>query len=289
VKTIGALDVGGTHVTAALVDIDGETVGTRSREHVDADASADVILDSYASAARALGGQAITHWGVAMPGPFDYAHGVALFHNVGKYESLYNVDVRTPLAARLDVHPSHVHFINDADAFAVGEAHLRGVERLVGITLGTGIGSGWFADGQPQSDGPGVPQGGRINDPNVPGADIEKRISRRTIRENYLAATGSPLDVREIAERGRAGEDAAIAVLTDAFGALGSELGPRLRDFGAEVLVLGGSISASWDLFEPWFEAAAGRPLPEIVVSDDPERSALLGAALAALGGFDAA
>jgi glucokinase len=276
---LGALDVGGTHVTAALVDPTDGSVGRRVREDVDATASADAILDSYAAAARGV--EAVPRWGIAMPGPFDYERGIALFHNVGKYESLYNYDVRTALANRLGTDPDALHFINDADAFALGEAHLRGIERLVGVTLGTGIGSGWVANAHPQTDGPGVPPGGRINDPNIAGADLEKRISRRTIRANYFASTGEALDVREIADRARVGEDAAVAVLTAAFVALGEELGPRLRAFRAGALVLGGSISASWDLFEPWFIEGAGQPLPPIVLSADPEGSALLGAALA--------
>jgi glucokinase len=280
--TVGALEIGGTHASAALVDPLNGSVGPRTREDVDANSNADAILDSFAAAAPPLTRDSPTRWGVAMPGPFDYERGIALFHNVGKYESLYNCDVRTGLAERLRVDPDTLFFINDADAFALGEARLRGIDRLVGITLGTGIGSGWIADGHPQVDGPGVPPGGRINDPNVAGADIETRISRRAIRANYLAASGVALDVREIAERARNGEDAAVAVLSAAFSALGEELGPRLRAFEAQALVLGGSIAASWGLVEPWFIAAAGQPLPPIMVSDDPERSALLGAALAA-------
>jgi glucokinase len=279
VSSVGALDVGGTHVTAARVDPTDRSVGPRFREDVDAAGSADAILESYAAAARGV--ETVPRWGIAMPGPFDYERGIALFHNVGKYESLYNYDVRTALAIRLGADPEALHFINDADAFALGEAHLRGIDRLVGVTLGTGIGSGWVANGQPQTDGAGVPPGGRINDPNVPGADLEKRISRRTIRANYLTSTGEALDVREIADRARVGQDAAVAVLTAAFVALGEELGPRLRAFRAGALVLGGSISASWDLFEPWFIEGAGQPLPPIFVSTDPEGSALLGAALA--------
>ncbi|HEY3736346.1 MAG TPA: ROK family protein [Jatrophihabitans sp.] len=283
---IGTLDVGGTHVTAALVDASAQLVGERSRVPVESLGDADSILDSYAAAARPLLRDEVTAWGIAMPGPFDYKKGIGLFHGVGKYEALYNFDVRTALAQRLGAGAAVLHFVNDADAFTLGEALQRGVDRLVGITLGTGIGSGWVAGGTACIDGAGVPPGGRINDPTVPGSDIEKRISRRVIRGAYAEATGMDLDVRAIAERARGGEDAAISVLSTAFRALGAELGPRLRDFQAELLVLGGSMAASWDVFEGWFrDGASGTSSTiacQIAVSDDPERSALLGAALSA-------
>jgi glucokinase len=87
--------------------------------------------------------------------------------------------------------------------------------------------------------------------------------------------------VQGIADRARGGEDEAVRVLADALRALGSVLGPRFARFGADVVVVGGAMSASWDLFEPWFREGAGR-LPETRLAADPESAPLIGAAYGA-------
>ena len=83
-------------------------------------------------------------------------------------------------------------------------------------------------------------------------------------------------------QRARAGEDTATEVLRHALRALGTVLGPCLRDFGAEVLVVGGSMAGSWDLFEPWLREGLGAVDVPIRVSQDAERAGLTGAALTA-------
>ena len=59
-------------------------------------------------------------------------------------------------------------------------------------------------------------------------------------------------------------------------------MAPWLERFKAEVVVVGGSMSASWDLFGPAFTAELSDPVP-MVVAQDPEHAPLLGAARYAL------
>jgi glucokinase len=280
---VPVLEVGGTHVSAAIVDASTWTVvGEPHRRALDSHADAEQILATFASAGTALNVAQHLPWAVAMPDPFDYRNGIGRFHDVGKFESLDGVDVRTALDAALP-HPARIVFVNDADAFTLGEArHGTGVDvaRCVGLTLGTGVGSGWVREGHALSTGPGLPRDGRIHHAFADGRPLEDTMSRRAIRRAYADATGdSDADVREIAERARAGETDAMSVLRHALGALGAVLAPRLREFGAQLLVVGGSMSASWDLFEPWLrEGLAGLDIA-IAVSADTERAALLGAA----------
>ena len=58
--------------------------------------------------------------GVAVPGPFDYANGVCLLTH--KLEPLHGVDLRRALADALRSAPASIAFVNDADAFLLGEA-----------------------------------------------------------------------------------------------------------------------------------------------------------------------
>lgn len=283
---VAALEVGGTHVTAAVLDLtSGGYVREPRRLDVDSHANAPAILAAFARAGREATDEAGLRWGVAMPDPFDYVSGVGRFHGVGKYEALDGVDVRSPLERDLP-RPASITFVNDADAFALGEAHggaARGYRRCVGMTLGTGVGTGWVVDDAPVSAGPGIPPDGRIHHLRLDGAPLEDTMSRRAIRRAYASACGDDAaDVREIAGRARAGEAAATDVLRTALTGLGRVLGPCLRAFAADVVVVGGSMAGSWDLFEPWLREGLGDVPAAIRVSVDAERAGLLGAALSA-------
>jgi glucokinase len=280
---IPVLEVGGTHVSAALVDPSDWHVAQTARHHLDADAAAGVLIECFARAGHVLGAPAGAVWGVAMPDPFDYERGIGQFEGVGKFTGLRGVDVGDALGARLH---GRIAFLNDADAFLLGEwaaGAARGTRRCAGITLGTGIGSAWLVEGAIVD--PGTPPGGRIHRMSVGGRPLEDVVSRRAIRRSYAQAGGDPAaDVKQIAEAARDGSTLARRVLDTAMTALGRVVGRCTAGFGAQVLVIGGSMSASWDLFEPAFRAGAlGNGLPEVRLAADSDRAPLVGAALHAL------
>ncbi|WP_043671243.1 ROK family protein [Streptomyces xylophagus] len=264
---IPVLEIGGTHVTAALVDLRDGRVTSRTRRPLDADGDAEAILGTVRHCADELRVPPGARWGVAVPGPFDYARGIALFQGVGKFDALYGMDVRAALLHGLRQRPGDVVFLNDAHAFLTGEwsaGTVRGHRRAVGITLGTGVGSAFLADGRIRDNGPGIPPEGRMDLTEIDGRPLEDTVSRRAILTRY----GDPAaDVHDIAGRARAGEERAQRVLDDVFTGLGTALGPHLVDFGATALVVGGSMARSWDLVAPALSAglAAGGWTP-----DDP-------------------
>ena len=215
--------------------------------------------DALAAAANGLSPGRRSDWVVAIPGPFDYGRGVGLFRDVGKFDRLYGVDVGQGLTARIRPSPSTVRFLNDADAFGVGEYAVgaaRGHDRAVCITLGTGVGSAFLDQGRPVNSGPTVPPDGSIHLVLHEGRPIEDTVSRRAIRTAYAAAAGvasadlAP-DVHVIAERSRHGDELARAVLTHAFVGLGAALAPLVHRFEASMVVIGGSMIGSWDIIEP--------------------------------------
>ena len=289
-STVGVLDIGGTHVTSAQVDPSRWTLIQQPvRLTVAPDGSATAILARFGQAANAISSADNPPrpliWGVAMPDPFDYATGTAWFQGVAKFERLYGLDVRAALLSAIDPTPLDVVFINDADAFILGEwlhGAATGAARCVGITLGTGVGSGFLADGAIVDTGPDVPAGGRAHTVVVDGVPLEELMSRRAIRRSYAAAGGdSSLDVREICARARDQDRFALVAIRSALGRLGTALAPWIARFGADVLVIGGSMAASWDVLEPPFLdafAAIAEP-PPIAVAVDADRAPLLGAA----------
>src|SRR6188768_2364118 len=98
---IGA-DIGGTHITSAIVDLDKKSIipGSLTREKVDSHASPDEIVASWSRAiTKARQATGIRKVGLAMPGPFDYEKGICLIKDQGKYENLYGLNMKALLSA----------------------------------------------------------------------------------------------------------------------------------------------------------------------------------------------
>jgi glucokinase len=163
---------------------------------------------------------------LAFPGPFDYENGVS--HMQHKLHSLYGVDLKAGLATRFHWKPEQLHFLNDAAAFALGEAGAgaaRDAERILGITLGTGIGGAFairsgsgvhIADSRP-GNREGVPVGGELwNLPYsgdataTPGASpiVEDFVSTRFLRHHFQLLTGREEEVSAIADTAQNGHNA---------------------------------------------------------------------------------
>lgn len=249
VRAVPVMEVGGTHVTAALVDADAHHVlrDSHRRWTLEPSAAASTLLGRLAGCASLVGAPAGAVWGVAIPGPFDYATGIGRYHDVGKFDTLNGADVKTALAAGIRPAPGDISFVNDAHAFALGEwagGAMTGHLRAVALTLGTGIGSAFVESGAIVDSGPSVPPEGRADLLTVGGRPLEETVSRRAI----AAAYGGGVDVAEIAERARAGEHRARMVLETAFETLGAAFRPWIERFGATVVVVGGAMAGSWDL-----------------------------------------
>ncbi|WP_328864194.1 ROK family protein [Streptomyces sp. NBC_00304] len=296
---VPVLEIGGTHVTAAVIDTGARLPVPFSavRQRVPADAAARELLDAIAAVAHRVDVPEAAHWGVAIPGPFDYATGVGRFRGIGKFESLHGVDVGAELLGRLPGAPSGISFVNDADAFAMGEYRAgaaAGRRRAVCITLGTGVGSSFLADGHPVVEGPDVPPDGRAHRLTVDGLPLEEVVSRRAIRLFYartatVPGTGPLPDVHDIAGSARAGDAHALRTVRHCFGALGRALAPWCERFRPDLMVVGGSMTGSWDLVGPavreGFESWAPGTAPLTVTAMRPAEAPLIGAAHWALHG----
>jgi glucokinase len=289
---IPVLDIGGTHVTAALVDFaTGRPVPSSVlRRPLGSDAAAADILDAIALAALELPAEHRLSWGVAMPGPFDYDTGVGRFAGIGKFESLSGVDVGAGLRRRLAHRAERLCFLNDADAFAIGEYHAgaaAGHERVVCLTLGTGVGSSFLRDGRPVHEGPEVPPGGHVHRLTVDDRPLEDLVSRRAIRARYarsaaVADDAALPDVHQIAVSATKGDPAAQEAFRYAFETLGQALAPWIDRFEATAVVIGGSMAQSWDLIHPALTAGlvrTGGTTARVLPAGQPAQAPLIGAA----------
>ena len=274
-----SIDLGGSHVSACRIEVASGRVQTFLRVTLPPNAGRDELLTLITGAAADVVEGAVAGVGVAVPGPFDYANGVCLLTH--KLKPLHGVDLRRALADALRAAPASIAFVNDADAFLLGEAWVgaaRGHRRAAGVTLGTGLGSAFLEDGRIVDTGPRVPFEGSLHLVSYRDRPAEETVSRAAV----LASYGDPqLDVRDIAIRARNGDRRARRAFDELACALGEITAPWLDSFGASCLVVGGSISQAWDLLGRGLHAALAPidGLEKIVPAERVDDAALLGAA----------
>lgn len=256
------VDIGGSHISCAACDVNAQTLlkDTLAENALDNHAPAGEIMGIWGKTLKETmekaGRQIVEGIGFAMPGPFDYVKGIPLFTGANqKYEHLYGLDVPKTLRDFLELPDDFpVRFINDATAFAIGEDWLgnaKGFTRSLCITLGTGFGSAFLKDGLPVVKGAEVPEMGCLYHLPFDGGTADDYFSTRGLVDRYKKRTGKKVTgVREIADAAKE-EDAAREVFHDFGSRLVELLGPWIRKFDVEVLVIGGNISNAFDVFGP--------------------------------------
>ncbi len=276
-------DVGGSHVAAATCRAGdfalGRVVqGPHPEEHTS---------EAFVNLLEALGQEAVVEAGsapgacVAMPGPFDYAAGVSWMQH--KLPYLYGFDLRAALAERFGWRVEQVRFLNDAAAYLLGEVGAgaaKGCARAVVITLGTGIGSAFAVDGRIVTEGCGVPPGGEIWNLPYEGGIVEDQFSTRALRKSYAERTGQERDVKTMA-MDAAHDEAARAVFADFGRRLGRMLKRVFAEFAPDVVVVGGGIARSAQLFLPFAQQTMDGARFALLVSALGDHAPLVGAGVA--------
>jgi len=285
-----AFDVGGSHVAAAVCSGRDFRLGAVVRAQHPAAETSDAFLDLLRDLGAKVGASRDGTTGamLAVPGPFDFKAGVSLMRH--KLPYLYGIDLRGGLAARLGWQPEQVRFLNDAEAFLLGEVGggaARGFKRVIGLTLGTGIGSAFAVDGQVATEGTGVPRGGEIWNLSYEGGIVEDYVSGRAIRGNYQRRTGATREVVDLAAS--VANDPAAKQAFEEFGEnLGEVIRSLLGEFQPEAVVFGGGISRSAELFLPAVRGRLGDLPIQLRVSELGDRAALVGCGVAAFRGENA-
>jgi len=285
------VDIGGSHISCAAVDLKSFRVlhETRTEKAVDNKAEASQIIGVWVQALseviEKIPENSLKGIGFGMPGPFDYVKGISYIKGVAKYERLYGCNVKNAISDNLNLHDNFpVRFMNDVSTFAVGEALVgkaAKAERSMSITLGTGFGSAFIANRIPIVDGPEVPKLGCVY--HLPYGDniADDYFSTRWFIGRYKKLTGRDLKgVKEFAEH--AGTDKVVMDLFEEFGTnLGIFLAPWLKRFRAEIVVVGGNISHAYNLFGDIFENSLKKEgcNCKVALSELKEDAAFIGAA----------
>lgn len=181
---------------------------------------------------------------------------------------------------------------NDANGAAAGERFAgvtRGVDNFVYLTLGTGVGGGVYVDGKllRGNRGMAAEAGHIVIDPNGPlcgcgnrgclealasgtalgheGVGLAKKNPDTILIE---MAGGDPIAItgRMVAEAARQGDDAALRALKIWSGYLGLGIVSLIHVFDPEIVVLGGGVSYSGDLFiDDVRQTVSERGIPTLV------------------------
>jgi glucokinase len=284
-------DIGGSHISCAAIDlVSGKIMrDTFAERPVNNQAPANEIIGVWSQALSSVLGKVsrenVKGIGFAMPGPFDYVKGICYIKGVAKYENLYGLNVTEAISDKLGIKNGFlIRFMNDASAFAVGEAwagSASGFNRSLSITFGTGFGSAFINDKIPIVDGPQVPKLGCIYHLPYKDGIADDYFSTRGLLSRYKKLTGKELKgVKELADLAQH-EKVVKDLFTDFGDNAGLFLAPWLKKFGAEILVIGGNISHAYKLFGDVFEERLKmeKCFCEVALSKLKEDAALLGSA----------
>ncbi|WP_035651308.1 ROK family protein [Flavobacterium sp. ASV13] len=285
------IDIGGTHITAAIIDIVNMKVIDFSvqKESFDSNLPVNEVMSIWEKVIRTSVEnskvEAINGLAVCMPGPFDYTNGLCWIKDQSKYEHFYGLNVRYLFQGTLNLSSEFpILFENDAVCFGKGEVFKNAEnlsKKVMAVTLGTGLGACFIDKGISISSGESVPQDGEIW--NLPFNDgmAEDYVSARGLLANYKTLAGkesnSGLELYNLALNG---DEIAKKVFEEMGENLAAVVIPWLKKFGADEFIIGGKIANASQFFLSAFNKKINESGIEIGVSisTDNEIAALLGA-----------
>lgn len=260
------VDLGGTNLRAAAVDRDGKILAKISVDtnfEGGRDAVIGDIVDSVNQLKREYSTQRLAGVGIGVPGFILLKKGFITNSNNLPY--LENYPVRDAIEKKLG---TPIILENDANAAALGEKWMgagRGVEDLVLLTLGTGVGGGIIMDGRVLHgmDGMAAELGHLTVDPFGPPCGcgnlgcLEKLASATAVESMamLMSLSAHPLTSKEVADLAMDGNKKAQAIFEQMGRALGIALANLINTFNFPLYLLSGGMLPAWNLFWPELEA----------------------------------
>jgi glucokinase len=260
---IGAVDIGGTKIAVGIVDDHGRVL-TRAQVPTNADAgyrsAIDAVVHMLRSAEKETH-QKITGIGIGSTGPVYPLTGA--IGDVNFFPKWNGENPVNDLARAFEV---TVAIENDADASALGEAGWgagRDKSRLIYVTVGTGIGVGLIFDGKVYRgvDYSHPEIGHHLIDPAGPGcycgfSGCWESMATGPAMEAWMQ-TNIPSDyphrenltAKNICELARHGDQHALRAVQREAHYLAVGLANIVTLYVPDVIVLGGSVMNSSDLF----------------------------------------
>jgi glucokinase len=266
IPTVIAIDVGGSSTKSAVVNRDLELLTSVTTTRLNSTGSAGEILGTLADVINRHLRESDQILGISFgfPGPCNYEKGICLIQHTAKFESLYGYHISSVLEPLLNQPRLPMRFQNDAQAAIIGEV-LYGVgkayRRVIGLTLGTGLGSAFMADGRLVITGAGVPEDGWLYPLPYKDRLVDDSFSTRGLVERFRQHGVESEDVEAAMQQMKHYSEEVKA----AFAAFGTDLGaflkPFVSDFLADAIVMLGGIAQASEYFIPAMQQSLAIPV----------------------------
>ena len=259
------IDIGGSHICGAMVNDDDELI-TNSYENHSIDPAlsknefAGILTRLVENLLKKQKDQIfLSGIGLSVPGPFLYQKGIATLEpQKGKLFNLFGLHVPSLFYPFFGEDSPNVTLLNDAECFGLGSLALEEVkqhEKVLAITLGTGLGSVFLQNNEVLKVGFGMPDNGYLyNQPFSKGIADDYFSTRGILNRFYLLQPHQVTDALAVSELARQGNEAAKAAFISFGLDLATFLSTYLSKTDTHCLVIGGSIAKSADLFLPAME-----------------------------------
>jgi len=257
-----SVDLGGTHLRAAVVEADGRVHSHRLTDTPAGSSHPDAVGDLLREVAEEAG---IARGVVGVPGPVDYRRGT-----LRAAPNLPTTWVEGLSEAALEARAGFpISLANDADLAAVGEAFFgagRSAHDVAYVTVSTGVGAGVVLGGRLVHGRHSLAELGHVV---IDRSALERGepatvedLGSGTAMARRAAALGAPLAGAALAEAVAAGVPAARAAWAEAVAAVAVGILDLSRLFAPEVVVLGGGVGRAVGFLDDVRRWWGGRPLP---------------------------
>jgi len=283
-KIIIGVDVGGTKIQAGAIRSDGivivdpvtiPTGGLDGSEAILARIAGSIEQVIKISGARP---EDIGGIGMGVTGPLDIEKGLIL--ECPQLPTMHFFPLRQRITERFSL---PVIMDNDANALLLGESIWgagKGHRITLGFTLGTGLGCAIVVDNKLFAGINGM--AGEIWPSPYGKGTIEDIVSGQGVSNTYMNLTGKSISSKEISRLANEGDNDAIATWNVFGSTLGYALSWGINFIDPGIVILGGSISNSFDLFSEAMEAEMRKYLCPVPAS----KTRVVKASLGDLAGF---
>ena len=305
-----AVDLGGTNLRAANIDREGHIYDHVRRSTPNSDTAAKIV-GVIVSPVRECKQESVRRCtrmqAVSLVVPGSVQSGTRTIVNAPNIPSLVGYNLGAALCDELN---GRVLIENDANAAALGEmwqGAARGCRTIICLTLGTGVGSGIILDGELWRGVDGT--AGEVGHASIePFGGVQCKCGNIGCLEVYASATAIVRMARErlanypksslhsvaageltserVYQEAKQGDELSLTIWRDMGIHLGVAMASVVNIFNPEIIVIGGGVSAAFDLFAPHARAEAMKrafPVPaqrcRIAKAECGDDAGLLGAA----------
>ena len=191
----------------------------------------------------------------AFPGPFDYDNGISLIKNLRKFDQVYGINLKKEIKKMLIAEKSSLFeetqltFLNDVEAFAIGENKFSKVAKGAYFTIGTGLGSTFIENKNIVYGKYSIPSSGMIYAEPFKDSTIDHYICERGLIEIGVQQGFDKLNGEDLFYQAESGVEEALKVFEEFGQMIGKAIKPFVTEMNPDEIVFGGQVSKSFKYF----------------------------------------